>query len=677
MINGLNPQQQEVVNTIDGALLVIAGAGTGKTHVIVERIAHIIDSGVPGESILAVTFTNKAAKEMQERVAERCETSRDHTPTICTFHSFCIKVLHHFIQFLGYSNNFTIATEGYQKGLLREIAVELNLANDSMDPMYWLNRISLAKAYLETPDDMRRKAFKDAERISLIYQRYQERLKRMNLVDFDDLLVLTVKLWEERPEILEGYQKRFKYAMIDEYQDTNKAQLKIIQMLVSKNGNICAVGDDDQSIYGWRGASQENILAFEEHFPGAKVIRLEQNYRSTNTILKSANEVIAKNRNRRAKNLWSSKGDGDKLQCVTLNDGQAEADFIADSIYNNEYKGKLLTSTDCNWKRYAILYRASALSRLIEASLRRRHIPFVVVGSSSFYQRREILDVITMLELALNPTNDMALMRVINVPPRGIGDATLDRLSERQHITHAPMIELVRDDDFKALLRPDSAASLNAFINAIDACGRDADKPGQIYERITTLLRSISYLEKLILMYKPREDAMARRENIEEFLTSVAEYDLATKGQGTLKEFVEKIVLQDSNDKVEKDKGTSQNAVNLMTVHASKGLEFPVVYLPGLEENTFPHERALKEGALEEERRLFYVAMTRAKQKLFLLHANRRLVLNNLKVKRISRFLMEIPDQFCECVEPSKHKQEYTQEESLDALEQIKKMLNM
>ena len=675
-MNDLNPQQKEVAETLDGALLVIAGAGTGKTHVIVERIANMLEHGISGSSILAVTFTNKAAREMLERIEKRCGTEKEQSPTMCTFHSFCLSVLHHFIHLLGFKNNFTIATEGYQKGLLREIAVELNLAGSNVDPYTWLSRISLAKAYLESPDDMARKPFKDSDKISQIYRRYQERLKRMNMVDFDDLLTLTVRLWEEHPDVLRGYQERYRYVMIDEYQDTNRAQFRLIQLLVGDNGNICAVGDDDQSIYGWRGANQENILDFEKHFPGAKVIRLEQNYRSTNTILKTANALIAKNRNRRPKNLWSAKGEGDKIQCVTLDDAQAEADFIADTIYNTSSAGKSLLSMDRDWRRFAILYRASSLSRLIETSLRRRHIPFQVVGSTSFYQRKEILDVLTMLELALNPANDMALMRVINVPPRGIGDASLDALSEKRDITHHPMFTLALEPEYLSRFNAETASALKLFASAIIECGQDADKPGSIYGRVSNLLSRLNYMDKLIQMYKPREDALKRKENVEEFLTSVAEYDLATKNQGTLKDFVSKVALQDSSDKVEKDKQVTQNAVHLMTVHASKGLEFPVVFLPGLEENTFPHERALKENSLEEERRLFYVAVTRAKERLYISHVNKRFMLNSTKVKRISRFLMDIPDEFCEIVDPKVAKVEMTEEDSLDYLAQIRKMIN-
>ena len=675
-MNDLNPQQREVAETLEGALLVIAGAGTGKTHVIVERIANMMRHGIPGSAILAVTFTNKAAKEMLERIERRCGTEKDESPTMSTFHSFCLGVLHRYIHHLGYKNNFTIATEGYQKGLLREIAVELNLAGSNVDPYSWLSRIGMAKAYLESPDDMARKAFKDAERISQIYRRYQERLKRMNMVDFDDLLTLTVRLWEEHPTVLEGYQERYKYIMVDEYQDTNRAQLRLIQLLAGTNGNICAVGDDDQSIYGWRGASQENILEFERFFPNARVIRLEQNYRSTNTILKTANALIAKNHNRRPKNLWSAKGDGEKIQCVTLDDAQAEADFIADTIYNLSSVGNSLMSMERDWHRFAVLYRASSLSRLIEGALRRRHIPYQVVGSTSFYQRKEILDILTMLELALNPANDMALMRVINVPPRGIGDASLDALLEQRDITHLPMFSLALEPDYLSRLTPAAAASLRLFANTIADCGQDAEKPGSIYGRVAELLRRLNYSDKLIQMYKPREDALKRRENVDEFLTSVAEYDIATKNKGTLKDFVAKVALQDSNDRVEKDKEVTQNAVHLMTVHASKGLEFPVVFLPGLEENTFPHERALQENGIEEERRLFYVAVTRAKEKLYISHVNKRFMLNSTKVKRISRFLMDIPDEFCEIVDPKVAKVEMTEEASLDFLEQIRKMIN-
>ena len=673
----LNAQQQEAVDTLEGALLLLAGAGTGKTRVIVQRIGNLLRHGVEARNILAVTFTNKAAREMRERVKAMIGGTEKDTPLVSTFHSFCAEVLRHFADRIGFTGKFTFATEGYQNGLLREIAVELGYAADHVDPYGWLYAISLAKAAMLTPEQYAASGRPDAEKLAAIYRRYQQRLRQMNMMDFDDLLVYTVELWTRHPDVLEGYRERFQYLMIDEYQDTNTVQLHLMVMLAGRRANICAVGDDDQSIYGWRGADQRNILDFERHFPQAKVIRLEQNYRSTNTILRASNAVIAHNRERREKRLWSNQGTGEKLLGVLCPSEKDEAAFVAEHIFNLASRGYALRSRERDWTRYAVLARTGGQHRLLEEAFHRQRIPYVVVGSKSFYQRKEILDLLSMLELAVNPKGDMNLVRVVNVPPRGIGDATLAKLAEQRDISHRSMFELLGHPDFTSLVGRDTVRALAEFQSVILRCAEGADKSAPVLPRVQRLVNDLGYLDKLILMYRPRADALARRDNVLEFLNSIGEYDEERHGQGTLVDFLEKLALQDANDRREKEKGVTDNAVNLMTIHAAKGLEFPVVFLVGFEQGLFPHNRALEENGLEEERRLCYVAMTRAKEELIISYAEKRRVMNQVTIARPSVFLGEIPEDLIAYTTPEKIRKgsATSTEASLSRLAEIKARL--
>ncbi len=674
----LNPQQQEAVDTTEGALLLLAGAGSGKTRVIVERIANMLRHGIAAKHILAVTFTNKAAKEMRERVLARTGGREEDIPLVCTFHSFCTRVLRQYADYIGFSRNFTLATEGYQTGLLRTIAVELGLANDSVDPYAWLSRISLAKAAMLSPDQMADTDDELTLKISRIYRRYQQRLKQMDMMDFDDLLANVVTLWNTRPDLLQAYRERFQYLMIDEYQDTNTIQLHIMVQLAGDRANICAVGDDDQSIYAWRGADSRNILDFEKYFPRAKIIRLEQNYRSTNTILKAANGVISHNTKRREKKLWSNQGEGEILHGIRCADERAEAKFIADSIYNQTIDSKDFLSRKRDWTRFAVLVRTGGQARVLEEAFHHRRIPYILVGSKSFYQNKEILDLLSMLELAVNPKSDINLTRVINVPPRGVGDATLAKLTSLRDITHLPLLELLTRSQFQDDIPPETARQLSQFRQAILRCGLNANQPGAILPRVKTLVEDIDYINKLIQMYRPRENALQRKDNVLEFLNAIAEYDEQNLNGGTLRDFLERIALQDANDRREKDKDVTDNAVNIMTIHAAKGLEFPVVYIAGMENELFPHKMALSEGNLEEERRLCYVALTRAKSRLFLTYAEKRKIMASVIVRRISPFLNEIPPELIDFSTPDEFLKQVatTQEESLDYLAQILKSLN-
>ena len=643
----LNVQQQTAVDTLNGPVLLLAGAGSGKTRVIIHRIANMIRHGIEPRNILAVTFTNKAAKEMKERVGELLTSRQAEEVTVSTFHAFCLNVLKRHISRLGYGKRFSIATEGYQKGLIREIATELNLTGENCDPYLWLSRISLAKANLESPDVMETKDWPRAADVARIYRRYQVRLKQMDLVDFDDLLCLVVRLWEDFPEILASYQETYRYLMVDEYQDTNYVQLRLMALLAGKAANICVVGDDDQSIYGWRGANLGNILEFERFFPGAKTIRLEQNYRSTNTILKAANALIAKNVNRKSKTLWSEQGDGEKILAVRCEDERAEATFAADYMLDNV--------RDNRWSNFAVLFRAGHQSRILEEVFRARRVPYVLVGANSFFQRKEVLDAVSFLRVIANPRDDLSLKQIVNVPPRGVGDATMDAMRGMQTLMHLPLMEILAKSDFLDKIPAETAANLRAFHMQMKKSSDAFHTPGDLCAKTRTLLDGIGYIDGLVRMYKPRTDAMKRRDNVMEFLSTLAEFDESHGRNATLGEFLEQFDLQDANDRQrDKNKNETGEAATLMTVHASKGLEFQTVFVVGMEQGLFPHQTALDEGNLEEERRLCYVELTRARERLMLSFAERRRVAAQVVAKRPSKFLDEIPDDLIEFTTPSK-----------------------
>ncbi|MBP5638797.1 MAG: UvrD-helicase domain-containing protein, partial [Victivallales bacterium] len=523
----LNEQQQKAVDTLWGPLMILAGAGSGKTRVIIHRIANLIRHGVHPENILAVTFTNKAAGEMRERVAGLLTSSQAERVTVSTFHAFCMSVLRHHIHRLGYSRNFGIASEGYQRGLIREIISENHYTGPGCDSGLWLSYISNAKASLKEPEDIfHAENIIRAQDVANVYRIYQTKLRQMDLVDFDDLLTLTVKLWQEFPNVLENYREQFHHLLIDEYQDTNTVQLKIMVMLAGERKNICVVGDDDQSIYGWRGANLSNILDFETYFPGAAVIRLEQNYRSTNTILKSANKLIANNVNRRAKNLWSKQGDGEHILAVLCENEHEEAGFVCDYIRDQVVNG--------NWGEFAVLFRAGQQSRVLEEVFHRKNIPYVLVGANSFFKRKEILDALAFLKLVSNPKDDLAMLQVINVPPRGIGDVTIEKLRELRKITHLSIHDAADTDTFKSAVTPDIRENVATFNGIIRDMRSKIPESGAVYPIAVELLERIGYMDGLVRMYKPREDAMKRRDNVREFLTSIAEYDEAKHNKGSL-----------------------------------------------------------------------------------------------------------------------------------------------
>lgn len=664
----LNAQQQEAVDTLHGPLMILAGAGSGKTRVIIHRIANMISHGIAPANILAVTFTNKAATEMRQRVGDLLTPQQAEQVTVSTFHSFCLNVLRRFIQRLGYSRRFAITGEGYQRGLVREIVTENHFAGPGCDVGYWLSVISRAKANLEEPEDIaERQDIVRAADIATVYRIYQTRLRQMDLVDFDDLLTLTVKLWQDNPDVLKSYQDIYRYILIDEYQDTNSVQLKIMVMLAGKQPNICVVGDDDQSIYGWRGANLGNILDFEKYFPGAHVIRLEQNYRSTNTILKAANAVIAKNVNRRPKSLWSTQGDGEKILAVRCENENDEATFLGNFIRDQ--------AKDHNWDDYAVLFRAGHQSRALEEAFHRQHIPYILVGANSFFHRKEVLDALAFLRVLANPKDDLAMLQIINVPPRGVGDVTIGKLRELRTATHLSISELIDSDSFRQAVSPDIRDSLAELSRAFREVRAHVPAKGPVFPLAQELLDRVGYVSGLIRMYKPREDALKRRDNVQEYLSSIAEYDETKLNTGSLQEYLEQFELQEASDRRKDRNHKDAPAVTMMTIHASKGLEFPNVFVVGLEQGLFPHQTALDEGNLEEERRLCYVAITRARQRLMLTYAERRRVMNQVVAKRPSHFLDELPEDLVEFTTPQKAIKPATLAETEDFLAQMRKML--
>ncbi len=644
-LSKLNPQQRQAVRTVAGPLLLLAGAGTGKTRVITFRIAFLIRSGIAPENILAVTFTNKAAREMRERLGQLLTEEAAQQVTVGTFHAFCARLLRHHIHQLGYTNNFSIASESYQSGLVRTLMAELGLTGEGRDPRDWLAAISGAKTKMLEPDEFAaHSSHQYAQQIAEVYELYQRRLMQMNLVDFDDLLLLVLRLWQERPERLAEHREQFQYLLIDECQDTNAVQFQLMATLAGPRQNICAVGDDDQSIYGWRGADISNILQFDSQYPKAKVIRLEQNYRSTTTILNAANHVIANNRSRHAKKLWSAKGEGARILAVRTESDREETRAVIDLVRERHLRDARPYSD------FAVLFRSNHLSRALENGFRQAKIPHTMVGTRSFFQRKEILDAVSLLQTALNPRDDLSLLRILNVPPRGVGDKAVERLREWQRITGLPLQRLITSSEYLKQISDSAGTSLRQLHGCLGRAREQFRSPGGLADKVKALLQDSGYMGGLGRMYKPRSDALVRLENVHEFVAEVAEFEERNGPKTTVAEFLESFALLDANDREEQTGAQDEGAVTLMTVHAAKGLEFPVVFVTGLERGLFPHIRAIEDNAEDEERRLFYVALTRAQEEVVLTHADRRRTRNQIKKQRPSPFLDELPEdlvRFC------------------------------
>lgn len=597
---GLNPSQRQAAEQIHGPVLILAGAGTGKTRVVTTRIAGMIYNDIPAHQILAVTFTNKAANEMRERVGTMVSQEQVEKVTICTFHSLCVRILRTCIERLGYKKNFTIYTQSDQLGLLKQIIVRKIGKDESFDAKMANSMISHAKNTGSPISDS------EDSLISEIYRTYNRELKKLNAVDFDDLMILAVKGLEENPDIRADWQRKFRFVMVDEFQDTNKLQMQLLRSIVGKTEqNVCVVGDDDQSIYGWRGADITNILDFERFFPNPVIVKLEENYRSTNRVLRLANSVIKHNIDRREKTLWSSRGEGELTRVVSMPDAETEAEWIVSEILEGHRIDRR------RYEDFAILFRMNTQSRVIEEQLRENEIPYKVIGGQSFYERREVKDLLAYLCVFLNHDDDVSLLRVISTPPRGIGDGTI-ALAMQFSIDHDMSIfHALNDLEFLGSLTTRAQNAISAFSDFLNRYSDIVHTKGSNYAEMTdAMMKEINYIEFLKRNCKSPEEVDLRRRNISELLDGMhSHYEKSKRG---LKGFLDSVSLMQDKEE-DKDKGTG---VSLITMHAAKGLEFPVAFIVGVEDGILPHSRSIEEGTRDEERRLFYVGITRAMEEL-------------------------------------------------------------
>ena len=638
----LNPPQQEAVFHTEGPLLILAGAGSGKTRVLTHRIAHLIaDKGVNPFNILAITFTNKAAQEMRERV-DKLTGADGMSVWVATFHSTCVRILRRYIDRLGYDNRFTIYDSDDQKTLMKEICRKLNIDTKKYKERSLLAQISHAKDEMITPDEMEMNAGGDfnQKKVAQVYREYQAALKSNNALDFDDLLVKTVELFQNCGDVLESYQEKFRYIMVDEYQDTNTVQFKFVSLLAARYGNLCVVGDDDQSIYKFRGANIGNILGFERVFPDAKVIRLEQNYRSTKNILNAANEVIANNAARKEKRLWTENPEGEKLHFRQFMNGFEEAEYVIGDIAKKK-REHLADYREC-----AILYRTNAQSRLFEEKCLKANIPYKIVGGINFYARKEIKDLLCYLKTIDNSADDLAVRRILNVPKRGIGATTVGRVQDYADYMNVSFYDALRvAEEVPSIGR--SLNKIEGFVTFIQSLKSKA----QAYS-VTEILEEVIDLTGYVdeLKAEDTEESRARIENIDELISKTVSYEEAMKAEGreaTLSGFLEEIALIADIDTVDPD----QDYVLLMTLHSAKGLEFPYVYLAGMEDGMFPSSMCIfadDPTDMEEERRLCYVGITRAMKELTLTSARQRLVRGETQYNKVSRFVREIPRELVE-----------------------------
>lgn len=634
----MNDMQQKAVFCTEGPLLILAGAGSGKTTVLVNRIAYILKAGLcrPWQ-ILAITFTNKAAGELKERICNAVDEGGDDI-WAATFHSTCSRILRRYGDRIGYTNKFTVYDTDDTKRLMKDILKQLSVDEKILSHKTVLNEISRAKDKMITPEMMKSEAGCDSRKITIskAYAIYQERLKSGNAMDFDDLLMNTVLLFEKCPEILQYYQNLFKYIMVDEYQDTNKVQYKFVSMLAEKHGNICVVGDDDQSIYKFRGATIENILSFENTFKGANVIRLEQNYRSTKNILNAANNVIANNTSRKGKTLWTNNEVGDKIVLHTASTERDEAAYIAKVIVEEVAKGRKFSD-------FAVLYRMNAQSNSVEFALSRSGIPHRIIGGHRFYDREEIKDMTAYLQVINNPDDDVRLRRIINRPKRGIGDTTVNKAADIASALGESIFNVIKNAaDYPDISK--AASKLKGFCDMIEELSEYAQDEYNslegLYNEILDRTDYINYLKTT------KEDhAEVKIENIEELLSNIKNFEEDYGDEADLSTFLEDIALQTDIDNYDEE----ADSVVMMTMHSAKGLEFPVVFIPGMEEGIFPSfSSTMDPEELNEERRLAYVGITRAKEKLYLIKCQSRMLFGSTNRNMPSRFVREIPGEIVE-----------------------------
>ena len=635
ILQSLNPVQKEAASCTEGPLLILAGAGSGKTRVLTHRIAYLIEEkGVNPWNIMAITFTNKAAQEMRDRVDRLVEFGAE-SIWVATFHSSCVRILRRYIDRLGYDNHFTIYDTDDQKSVIRKAVKELDLDPKQYREGPLLGVISAAKNEMIEPQDFETQAGGDFRMCqeAKIYKAYQKTLIDNNAVDFDDLLLLTVRLLRENRDVLEAYQERLRYIMVDEYQDTNSVQFELIRLLSGKYHNLCVVGDDDQSIYKFRGADITNILSFEETFPGAKVVKLEQNYRSTNNILEAANSVIANNAHRKEKHLWSENGEGKEVSFIHYETAYGEAEDVIDKIQTAVHMGKYQYQ-DC-----AILYRTNAQSRAFEEKCIKKSVPYRLVGGVNFYQRQEIKDILAYLKTIDSGRDDLSVTRIVNVPKRGIGQVTLNKLAVYAS-EHGMRLFQAMEQAEQIPGIGKAADKIKGFVNQIMVF-RALAKELDAAELIESILEQTGYLEEL---EKLEEDkAQAKQENLDEFQNKAADY-YANHDEAALTDFLEEVALVADIDNMDSE----ADSLTLMTLHSAKGLEFPVVYMTGMEEGLFPSYMSMNSGDpgdIEEERRLCYVGITRAMQQLTLTAAKQRMVHGNIQYSAISRFVKELPQE--------------------------------
>jgi DNA helicase II / ATP-dependent DNA helicase PcrA len=663
-LSSLNPQQRQAAETIRGPVLILAGAGTGKTRVITCRIAHMVGRGIPPANILGVTFTNKAAREMQARVAKLLPKSKTedkaNRPTVCTFHSLCVRILRQHIEKLGYKRNFVIYDQSDQLGAVKKILSAISAKGEKTDPAAVLAMLSKFKNGGE-----RASVFGDESVRALaqhIAKRYESALHACNAVDFDDLILLTLRLFREHPGALEACRAKFRYVMVDEYQDTNAAQFELVHALTKEHRNLCVVGDDDQSIYGWRGAEIANLLDMEKHFPEVKVIKLEQNYRSTTTILNTANAIIKNNVRRRGKTLWSSKGTGAKILLQTFDNDETEA---RETVAQIEFK-RLAHRTP--WKDCAILFRTNQQSRPLETALRSASVRYHLIGGQSFFDRREVKDFLAYLKMFLNPHDDISLLRIANVPARGLSDVTMERLLGASHDRKCSVFTAMKNPLVTTTVQSNTRKSIEAFVEFVErtraalagdklpvTSGRNSASSGtSIMSPVTRhgslsgwaeqFLTETGYFAEMKRFDKDPEAAEGRVRGLRE-LISTLDQSGGLSAHDRLHAFLENITLDTEREEEEENKG---DAVTLITMHSCKGLEFPHVFIVGMEDGLLPHSRSKAEGTLDEERRLFYVAVTRAMQTLTMSHCGGRKKYGQVLPCHPSPFLKELPEEFVE-----------------------------
>ena len=673
LLDGLNPPQREAVLQTQGPVLILAGAGSGKTRVITRRIAYLVRKAIADPTqILAMTFTNKAAEEMRERVAEQIGQKLAKGLTLTTFHSFCVRVLRAHIDHIGYRRNFTISADGDTRTLMRRVLGDIDGPKDTFSPQTIQAAISLHKstrfdeplttevleeaanaatlnaALNATDPEVAAAAAKAAESetakkyrtwLPEIYERYQSALRAANSVDFDDLLNLTLTLWREHPKVLAQYQQQFQYVMVDEYQDTNRIQYQLLRALVDRHRNLCVVGDDDQSIYGWRGADVRNILDFEQDFPEARIITLDQNYRSTDTILKAANAVIANNKVRREKNLWSNLEKGRAIDWVVAADEEHEAKTAVAWLQFIQEK------TNAPHSDFAVLYRSTLQSRPLELAFRQAGIPYAVFGGQDFFERTEVKDIVAYLKLVTNPRDEAAFLRVVNVPRRGIGDAALVQIHELCLKEQLPLAKAMHEALQRGLVSHQAAGGIRVFLEILRVFRtKFKDRTAPLTHLVKELIEQIGYRDELVRTSKTPEQYEFRWDNVQAVVRAVEAYETASSTP-TLTAFLDDNALGADSDRPSKDE-RRQTGVNLMTIHSAKGLEFPFVFIVGCEEGLLPHERSVRDsaGAVDEERRLFYVALTRGQRHVTLFQALSRNRFGKERMTQASRFLKEIPE---------------------------------